>query len=297
MRKNQKEKLFIWVSDYSPNTGEGKLARLFIKEIKKDNNYNLIFNQKKILNSKYFSSILGIIYCWEKYLKNQKVCFLNYLPLWNILIFIFLPPKTILGPITGGSKYNDSNLSDYLLRGLLFKNFYIISEFFLNLRNCKILFSTDLLRPFLGKKIISKSQFNFILKSYILKKKRKKIIDFIIYNRKHKNKQKFFPINFVKNLIKYKFKILIIGDSLDLPSIKNIGYVSNNKVSYLQSISKYTISSDENIYSFFTLECISNNVTVIINKNKKFRPIKKFKKNFVKINFNSSKEILKLKLT
>ena len=30
--------------------------------------------------------------------------YLNYLPLWNFLIFILLPPKTLLGPITGGSQ-------------------------------------------------------------------------------------------------------------------------------------------------------------------------------------------------
>lgn len=293
--KNPKKKLFIWASDYSLKTGEGKLARLFVEKILRKNKYKLVFNQKKILNSRYLSSISGIIYCWKKYFKNQKVCYLNYLPLWNIIIFIFLPPQTILGPITGGSKYDKSNFKDYLLRGILFRNFYAISEFFLNLRNNQILFSTSLLKPFLGKKIINKSQFNFIFKSFILKKKVKKSIDFIIYYRKHNNKLKFFPLNFIKNLIKNKFKVYVVGDTLDLPSIKNLGYISYNKVSYLQSISKYTISSNENIYSFFTLECISNNIKIIIDKKKNFKSIKKFKKSFVKINLNSSKEIQKLK--
>ena len=34
--------------------------------------------------------------------KNKEICYINYLPLWNFLIFILLPPKTILGPVTGG---------------------------------------------------------------------------------------------------------------------------------------------------------------------------------------------------
>ena len=100
-----KNKLFVWTCDFSENSGEGKLARLFIKKLNNNNEYKIIFNQKKILHNKYTSTINGIFYCWAKYLKNEKVCYLNYLPLWNILLFIFLPPKTLLGPITGGANY------------------------------------------------------------------------------------------------------------------------------------------------------------------------------------------------
>ena len=45
--KNPKKKLFIWASDYSLKTGEGKLARLFVEKIIRKNKYKLIFNQKK----------------------------------------------------------------------------------------------------------------------------------------------------------------------------------------------------------------------------------------------------------
>ena len=51
----------------------------------------------------------------------------------------------------------------------------------------------------------------------------------------------------------------------------------------------YTIASEENLYSIFTLECLSNNVKVIINKKIK---IKNFKKSFIKIDY-SSKDLLK----
>ena len=118
-----KKILNIWVCDYSENTGEGRLARLFIKNLKLNQNNRLKFNQKKILRSKYFSTIQGIIFCWIKYLNNQKVCYLNYLPLWNFLIFIFLPPKTILGPITGGADYSKNINLNYFIRAFIFPIF------------------------------------------------------------------------------------------------------------------------------------------------------------------------------
>ena len=39
---------------------------------------------------------------------------MNYLPLWNPLLFILMPPNTILGPITGGSKFLKKPLSYFL---------------------------------------------------------------------------------------------------------------------------------------------------------------------------------------
>ena len=96
--------------------------------------------------------------------------------------------------------------------------------------------------------------------------RKKKNIDFLIYFRKHKNKISFFPYDFIKKLTKLKFKIYIVGDRLNLPYVKNCGFVSNNKLSNLQSLTKYTIISGENPYSFFILECLSNHVKIVIKK-------------------------------
>ena len=289
-----KKKLFIWVCDYSENSGEGRLARLFLKNSKFDNYFNLVLNQKKILKNRYISTIEGIIYCWKKYFKNQKVCYLNYLPLWNFLIFCFLPPKTILGPITGGAKFSKSNLFNYFIRAAIFPLFYKISEFSLLLRDEKIIFSTDLLKKHLFLKTIKKSKFNFVFNHFSAQKKRKKKIDFLIYYRKHPNKEKLFPYNFVKKLINYKFKIHVIGDNLNLPHVKNHGKISNKRVLKLQSTANYTIASKENLYSFFTIECLSNNVKIIIKKDN-INKIKFFKKKIMKIDFNNHKDLKKLK--
>ena len=286
-----KKILNIWVCDYSENTGEGRLARLFIQNLKLNQKNILEFNQKKILRYKYFSSIQGIIFCWIKYLNNQRVCYLNYLPLWNFLIFIFLPPKTMLGPITGGADYSKNINLNYFIRAFIFPILYKLSEFFLNIRSKKIIFSTDLLKKKLSKVTIRKSKFNFVFNIASFKKKKKKKIDFLIYYRRHDNKKKLFPYNFIKKIIKLKFKISIIGDKLNFPLVKNYGKISNKKVSNLQSISRYTVASGENLYSVFVLECLSNNVKVIVDKQQSDK-IKFYKKNFIKLDYNS-KNILK----
>ena len=291
-----KKKLFIWTCDYSENTGEGKLARLFIKKLNRKNEFNLIFNNKKETKQKYLSTFFGIIYCWKKFFKSENVCYLNYLPLWNFLIFVFLPPRTILGPITGGANYLKRDIFSYVIRGLVFPIFYKISEFSLILRKSNLIFSTDLLKKHLLKQTIKKSDFNFVLNNFFIKShiKKKKKIDFLIYYRKHKNKENFFPYAFIKKLTKLNFKIFIVGNKLNLPLIKNCGFVSNNKVSHLQSLAKYTIISGENPYSFFILECLYNHVKIIFDKRKK-KKILLPKKNLIELNYNSLDSIKKLK--
>ena len=69
---------------------------------------------------------------------------------------------------------------------------------------------------------------------------------------------------------------------------------SNKKVSKLQSISKYTIASGENLYSFFIIECLSNNVQVLLDSNYK-KKIVFFKKQFIKINYGSLNNFKKLR--
>ena len=292
-----KKKIFVWACDYSDNTGEGKLARLFLNKMNEKDNFYFILNQKKKIKQKYLSTIFGIIYCWKKFLKDERVCYLNYLPLWNFLIFIFLPPKTILGPITGGANYSKSNLLSYFTRGIIFPIFYKISEYSLSLRQSNLVFSTDLLKKYLSKKTIKKSSFNFVVKNFLLTKKvrRRKKIDFLIYYRKHNNKISYFPYNLVKKLIRLKYKVHIVGDKLNFPNIKNYGFISSNKLSNLQSLAKYTIISHENPYSFFILECLSNDVKIIVKQDMK-RKIILPKKNLIKLDYDSFNSIKKLRI-
>ena len=166
----------MWASDYAENSGEGNLARLFTKYLIKRKNYKIKINKmNNIKYNKYLSPFIGISYCWKYYFVNKKVAYINYLPLWNFFIFMFLPPKTILGPITGGAKYSSRHKLNFLIRKYLFTLFYKISECFLLLRSSEIIFSTDLLKEKLSKKLKQKSKFNFLIKNMrILKLKNKK---------------------------------------------------------------------------------------------------------------------------
>ena len=290
----KKKRLYIWTSDYSTNTGDGNLARLFVNYLKKENKFSIKFIQKKRLVYKYFSPFYGVFCCWKFFLKKQKVGYVNYLPMWNFLIFLLLPPKAIIGPITGGSNYSNSNYLNIFIRGIIFPFFYKISEVIINIRFNNVVFSTDLLKKYLFKKTKKISKFNFVFNHLIkIKKKKRKIYDLIIYYRKHRNKLYSFPYNIIEELSKLDIKILVIGDKLMINKIKNCGYINSKKIKDLQSKSRFTITSNENIYTLFTLECLSNNVKIITDiKNK--NEIKFYKKDFIMVNFNNLNKIKKL---
>ena len=282
---------YCWACDFKNNTGEGNLARLFIKKnYAQDNCKVFTAINFKILNYKYLSPLIGILFCWYFFIIKKKVVYLNYLPFWNFLLFIFLPPKTILGPITGGAHYK----SGILIRKTFFPLFYKISEFFLNFRNIQIYFSTELLKKYLKESTICKSRFNYFLNYYKKKIISDKKIDFLIYYRIHRNKESLFPYNFIKKLIMLNYKVHIVGDFLNNISVVNHGYISNKNVNNLLSQTSYSIASEENIYSLFTMECINNNVKIIINRTHKNK-IKFFKESFIIFNFKNSFEFSKLK--
>lgn len=281
---------FCWACDISSNSGEGNLANLFIKKNIKDN--YVIYNPNKlnitnkylnkIIHYKYISPLIGIFFCWFFYLKKKKIIYINYLPLWNFLIFALLPPKTLLGPITGGAYFNKNH---YFVRKFLFPTFYKISEIFLIFRKTQINFSTELLKKYLFNTTVKRSNFNYVFKYYLKKKIKKKNIDFLIYYRKHKNKETFFPIALIKNLIKLNFKIHIIGDHFKNAYVKNHGYINNKSINNLLSKTYFSLISNENPYTMFTIECLNNNVKVITDFSKK-KEIKHFRKEFIFLNFN-----------
>ena len=290
--------VYCWACDFSKKSGEGNLANLFVSK-KFNNNYkiytphSLNINKKfsNFINYKYISPLIGVIFCWFFFIKNKRVAYINYLPLWNFLIFVLLPPKTLLGPITGGAHFVEEHK---LIRGFLFPIFYKISEFFLIIRNSQINFSTELLKKYLFNYTIKKSNFNYIFKYYSKKILKKKSIDFLIYYRKHKNKEALFPFSFIKNLIKLNFNIHIVGDYFKNSYVKNHGYLNNKRINNLLSKSSFSLISNENPYSLYTIECLNNNVKIIADLNFK-KEIKYFKKEFIFLDFKKriNKNLLK----
>jgi len=286
-----KIELYCWACDFENSTGEGNLARLFIKKNFALGKYRIFtLNNIKILNYKYLSPLIGILFCWYFFIIRKKTVYLNYLPLWNFLLFIILPPKTIFGPITGGAYYKKKNV----LRKFLFPFFYKISEFFLNLRNIKIYFSTELLKQYLNKTTIKRSSFNYVLNYYKKKNIQPKTIYFLIYYRTHKNKESFFPYNLIKILVQLNYKVHIVGDFLKNVLVVNHGKLNNNSINKLLSKTYFSIASEENIYSIFTMECINNSVKVLVDNQQKGK-IKFFRKNFIILNLKNRFELNKLK--
>ena len=188
----------------------------------------------------------------------------------------------------------EKNNNKHLVRKYIFPLLYKISEIFINFRLKKIIFSTDLLRPFLKKSTIAKSNFNYIFNLVNKKNKNVKNIDFLIYYRKHKNKESFFPYDFIKKIISLNFKVHVIGDHLNFNSVTNHGYVDNKSVNKILSKTFYTLASNENLYSLFAIESINNHVKIIVDKNQ-YKKIKFFKENFICLDFNKIYNINSLK--
>lgn len=279
---------YCWASDFKNTTGEGNLARLYTSKILKKKTFTIITpdNLSKrffFLNYKYISPFVGISVCWFLFINNRKAIYINYLPLWNFFIFLLLPPKTLLGPITGGAYYKKQSAST-IIRKYLFPLLYKISLFFLKYRKTKLIFSTSLLKKYIPKNFNLKIKFNFIFSLVKKNNKVKKKIDFLIYYRKHSNKIDFFPFKFIKQISDFGLRIHIVGDELDIPNVINHGYIAHKKIEKILSYTKYTVSSGENMYSLFNIDCINNNVKIVCDINE-IQKVNFFRKNFIFIDF------------
>ena len=258
-----------------------------------------INKQEKInlnLFEKYLYPILGILWLWKKYFEKKEIIYLNFNPLWNIFIFIFSPPGTSFGPITGAVYDAEAKNFSQIIRKYFFPILYKIGLFFLFIRKDKLLFSTSLLKKIIPRKKINKCIFDFQIhyyKKFTKKniKKKKKTIDLIYYNRDHSSKKKIIFNNVLKEVSK-KFKVVVIGDFLSEKNVKNLNLVSKKKTNQLILKSKFTFASPENIFSMFTLECLSLNTKIFYDKKQVI--IKKFfyTKNLIPLNFANYQEVI-----
>tara|TARA_A100001011_G_scaffold400386_1_gene514565 strand:- start:8211 stop:9149 length:939 start_codon:yes stop_codon:yes gene_type:complete len=277
-------KTYVWTSDFRDNTGEGKLARLFfyksklkknlkIKIICPECDYEFSKNQLRVIGKKrrvdynsfffkYFYPLIGCFFSWVCYFSGNKFIYINYLPLWNFLLFLLFAPHTRLGPITGSIRYELKN------KRILIPFFYRISRIIIHLRYKSLIFATDNLKKYF-KNSNKKIKYNFVL-SYLKKKNLKTIkksTDLVVYYRKHQNKNNIFLIKIVKWMLNNKVKVNCIGDKIKDNRVKNFGYLNNKNSINLIRRSKIGINSSENFYSFFMMDCINNSTKVLCDKN------------------------------
>jgi len=270
--------VFVWASDFEDYRGEGRLARVFITKISKIFRKNfliktpgstyfvhketiIIVNKKKFsLNffNKYIIFFYGVVLIWKNYIANKQVMYLNYLPFWNFVILLLLPSKTTLGPITGGSYYQNVNIFEKCIRKFIFPLAYYFSEFIILVKFKRAIFSTELLKKFIFNIFRKRFIFNAVLlaysKSSTLKKKN---IDFLIYYRKNATKNPFFFRNIIIKLKKLNYSIVVFGDKINVPGVVSYTKISREKLLILLKKSRSTIISNENFYSLFCIDSIS----------------------------------------
>ena len=292
MSSNTKFDLYCWACDFSSNRGEGILAQNYIKKLSKilkkkifvktlnnsykinngvlkKNNSNTQKKTKLNLNffENYLTPLIGILYLWINYLRGRGTCYLNFLPLWNIFIFFFLPPQTHLGPITGFIFKKKITGINSLLRKYLFLFLYKINLKVLFFRQNAIYFSTDLLKPIVKNERKRKIFFNYLINLVDIKKKFiKKNIDFLIYNRNYSVKNNFLRNSLLKILTKINLNIYVIGDHLPFSNVKNLGFITRKKTNGLLKKTKFVINSGENTYNIFTIDAFNNHSNIIYEK-------------------------------
>lgn len=298
--KKFKTKIFFWASDTSFFSGEGILANQFLKQLKKKyivKQLNGLSFKKKTLFHKYIEPFYGIAKLWIKFLQGNRVSYINYLPMWNSLIYLILPPNTILGPITGGSINNKLSISfNSIIRSYIFPFLYLLTELIILFRFQKILFSTNLLEDKVFKIILKRSLFNYVYTLFNFNKITNKKKQIIVYYKKHYTKSYKILKNslFLKFLHNNNFKVIVIGDYYHNKYFTNKGFVTRKKVNLLLKQSLFSIGTTENYYSIFSIDSINNQTKIIyenINKNK----LQIFKQMFVSISDLKNKTQIKKK--
>ena len=272
MRKGE---IYIWACDLDKFRGEGILANAFIKDLKIYTKKKLIIetpkNSQKKINFSFFKNyitpFIGVIKIWKNYLNGRATCYINFLPIWNFLIFLLLPPKTILGPITG-AKYTGSatDLNKFVRKYLLVLLSYISIKI-LFFRGKFLLFSTKNLESDIPTEMKQKCFFNFIATTINPKKvpNDKKIYDMFFYYRKYSTHNYFFQKSVIDFLSKYNYKIIVAGDKCNLKNVKDLGFISRSKVrSYLRK-TKISLNEEANFLSFFTIDSLESNCVVMCN--------------------------------
>ncbi len=311
--KNNKYQTYIWSCELNNYSGEGKLSYLFLKNLLKkeklrsyiietpfffytEKNINKINKSAKYKSNfyyKYCTPFLGLFkIIINHYIFKKKTVYINYLPIWNFLLLLFIPRKTILGPITGSDFFNNINFKN-LYRFIVLKNLNFISKLILGVKYKNLIFSTNLINY--SKEGNEKL---YQLQYFRHKKRRKKIkkeIYLVFYYRNHPNKYSKYEISFLKKLIKSGKKIIIVGDKLLGFEKVCVGHVNQSRLTKILDRSSFTISSLENPFSFFVQDAILSNVTVIFHSQQK-KYISKYFKYYYLIDF-SKKNFLPLKKT
>lgn len=300
-------KYYAWACDFQNNTGEGLLAREFlffflkknkIRDVKietphacfkfKKNTFKKYKKKFFLKNSFYYKYITPFVGIYKTYLNSyflgRKTVYINFLPIWNFILFLIIPNKTIFGPITGSDHYMSINNFNNNVRKYFFPFFNLISKSIIKNKN-NLIFSTNLVN-YNFSNAIKNFQLIYFINRKVLKKKTNKKVDYLFYYRNHPNKNQKNFFLFLKIMRENGKIIKICGDKLNDFGSDNLGFLNKKKLNKLLSETKFVIASNENPISFFVQQAILNNVYVIFDKQNK-NLVKKYYENYNLFNFSS----------
>ena len=163
----------------------------------------------------------------------------------------------------------------------------------LKIRFKKIIFSHDFFIKYIEKDE-TRFLFNFLLYNFkTSKESRIKKYDIIFYIRKHQSKRNEFLVNIISELSN-KYKICILGEKIQSnKNIYNMGYVNRKEAQKLIKFSKSAVSTYENLFSYFLLDCLKYKLSIFYNSN--FKLNNNISSNFLfPINFNNLNKSLKI---
>jgi DNA-directed RNA polymerase subunit RPC12/RpoP len=76
---------------------------------------------------------------------------------------------------------------------------------------------------------------------------------------------------FIKKLVLQGYKIHVAGDRLHIFGVTNHGFINHKSLINLLQSSKFTISSNENSYTLFAIDCINCNVKILVDSRIKIK--------------------------
>ena len=307
--------LHCWLSDTRNRDGESKLSLKFCYDLSSsydlvviNSPFNKIIIKKKLIVSnilkkkklnlnfyyKYVVPFLGVFFVWYCYLvKRQKVAYINFLPLWNFIIFLLLPKKTVLGPITGYDYKGKVFSLETFLRKKIVPFLMHLSIKIINFKFENIYFSTKNLKNFsknLTFEFIKNYSSVFIdINKNNLNLEKEKKIDYVIYYREYDTKKPETLKAIIEYIALKGKKVITYGDFFEtkISNIDQKGFIAENLINNFLRQAKFTILSPENLYSLSFYNAINNNVKILFDKSLSDEVTDEYKKKiFFEIDFN-----------
>ena len=271
--------VLVYAVDLNPMGGEGILGATFLRMLGREHTIKRCWfrggqNNQDSGQNIFTKYVLPILYALEirlfsLFFRDREYCYVNYLPLWNTLIYLILPKSTILGPTTGGKTakiFYKNQPFQRNIRHYLFPILYAASSRLIENKFPRVLLGTDFLCRYFRVGFPVFANFNFCVTfsadhdacDHAVKKD----IDFLFYLRDHPSKYYRETIDLIC-LLRKRYAVRVVGDVAPVLQDVSLGYQSRTNLVSLIRRSKFTVSLSTNSYSLFFVESVSMNVPSI----------------------------------